>query len=122
VCVSCRACDDSFLYALAPAATAAAAPTRANLTLTPILAFFPSCTRAYACNDTAWRCACERLQREAVGEGLAAAATTGASAAVRAAAASQRHEVRLEGAPRAANVKFTNSPCPLSSRIQIVPQ
>jgi hypothetical protein len=39
------------------------------------------------------RCVCEWLQRDAVSEGLAAAATTGASAAVRAAAASQRHEV-----------------------------
>lgn len=39
------------------------------------------------------RCVCEQLQGDALNKGMAAAQTTGATAAVQAAAASDRHEV-----------------------------
>lgn len=41
------------------------------------------------------RCLCEWLQTDAISRGLAAAATAGARAAVQAAVAAERHEVRL---------------------------
>jgi hypothetical protein len=43
------------------------------------------------------RCLCEWLQTDAISRGLAAAATAGARAAVQAAVAAERHEVRSAG-------------------------
>lgn len=56
------------------------------------------------------RCLCEWLQTDAISRGLAAAATAGARAAVQAAVAAERHEVRI-GTPSEPYALWRDIPC-----------